>query len=215
MLYSILDSAVLVAVVAGAFRLLRVWYENHRDLRRARQHYKGMNESVELSDEIQILRTRLHFHRIVVAKVHNGGDILHPASAKYVSALEDSFSNEITTSIRKDYQNVVLDNQYKEVLHRTMTSKYYHLQTYMMGKDGSDDKLKDENGILYTVYKANEIKSIFFIYLGANRHGLIWMSLQSRGAREDFDARQKQILKITIPSLREKLHISEPPKYSL
>lgn len=215
MLQEILNSGILVAVVTGSFLLLNTWFQRLLDARTARKHYEGMSQSIELAEDIQILRTRLHMHRIVVAKVHNGGDILHPASAKYVSALEDSFSNEIATSIKKDYQNVVLDNQYKEVLHRAMTSKYYHVDRSELGNDGIDDKLRDANGILYTVYSANDIKSIFFIYLGANKHGLIWMSMQSKGLRSDLEPRQKQVLKIALPLIRKKLNISQIPKQTL
>lgn len=215
MLDSILNSTVLVAIVIGSFRLFQKAYENHSKRRRAKAHKKGMEDSIEVWEELQILRVRTHLSRIVVAVVHNGGDILSPSSAKFVTALEDTFSNDMEGSIKKDFQRIPIDNQYKEVLKRTLDSKYYHLTSSMLGPDSGDDRIRDKNGLLYNVYEANKVKSVFLIYLGATENGLVLMSLQSLGVKDDLTPKDISVIRASLPVLRKKLQIYERPKNTL
>jgi hypothetical protein len=211
----LLNSAVLVALVTALAPYFSKRYEAIIARRKAKRNVRGLIDSMSTLEEIQILRVRTKFERIIIAKVHNGGHPITPTSAKFVTCLEDTFSNQINESVKAAYQRVLIDDQYRALLAKAMSRKYYHVKTEDLGKPKDESGLRDPHGMLYNQYKSVDVSSVFFFYLGAVEDGIIWMSCQSIQLHDELSAEEIVHIKTCLSVIRQKLGVLEKSNVTL
>lgn len=127
-------------------------------------HGKQVRKVVAIYDTMAQILDETSVERILILRLHNGGEVLKSTGEMYVSVLYENY-DEPFHSIKAVYQRVEVDREYARMILRLMQDKKVNYKVANMPE-----------GFLKNVYLSEGVKSASLHYLGQDRRNIYFTS---------------------------------------
>jgi len=153
---------------------------------------KQIKKIVEIYEVMNSVLNSTQIQRILIFKVHNGGNFIRPSSGMYVSVIYEDYRSPFS-SVKEKYQKIPIDREYAKMLLEVMENKKCTFET---------DKLRD--GLLKDIYIADGVKKSVISLLKEEKKAIYFCSMATSQIGE-FTMKEKLDIDIAINKIKNNL----------